>query len=377
VRKAFAGCLAISLTIILIPAEAASYAVGQKCGKLNQRASIPGKKLICTKVKGKLIWSEVPSPIKSTAPTPTPSNSPTPISSPTPIATATPATWKQLTADEVIAQSSKAIGDYLAVKRTPNQEVIVLLQPGIDPLWKDFIYKGATLVAQAFTYPALGKPFYDVVAIDKDWLATTYKEAGFSDRDVQDRLGGFAAGAPAFGGSTTNTWNMTTLKNNNSLVNDKAGTYQTPGHEFFHGIQERYAGRNPGPKGEEIPNWFWEGPAMFVGIHSASVAGYIDFKSEGRTSMLNRFKNSPVASRVMPLIDVKANDRATDPYAIGFAATEYLVAQVGVEKFLKIYAELGTGKSFSQAFEAATGLKLSEFYSHFEEARSGLGFPAA
>lgn len=374
-RKVKSIVLAVALSSSAFPAIAAGTSAGQKCTKLNQKVTASGKSLICAKVNGKLLWKAIATPLPTSAPASTPSPEPSPSVTPTPVATVAPATWKQLSADEIITQSSKAIADYLAVKRTTNQEVIVLVQPGIDPMWKDFIYKGASLVAQAFTYPPIGKPFYDVVALDKDWLATTYKSVGFSDREVQDRLGGFAAGAPAFGGSLTNTWNMATLNKGNLIVIDKAGTYQTPGHEFFHGIQERYVGRNPGPNGEEIPNWFWEGPAMFVGIHSAVASGFIDLKSEGRTSMLNRFKNSPPSTRAMKLIDVKANDRVTDPYAIGYAATEYLVSQVGMEKFLKIYAELGKGQSFAVAFESATGLKLADFYTNFEAARSGLGFP--
>ena len=364
----------LALAFSYSPATAATPVAGQKCTSLNQKVTSAGKKLICTKVGTKLIWKAVTATPKP-SPTPSAIASPTPSASPSPSATATAPKWKQLTADEIISESTKNISAYLSVKRTTNQEVIVLVQPGIDPLWKDFIFKGATVVAQAFVYPPVGKPFYDVVATDKEWLAEAYKGAGFSDREVQDRVGGFATGSPAFGGATTNTWNMAVLKATNALVNDKAGAYQTPGHEFFHGIQERYAGRNPGPGGEQIPNWFWEGPAMYVGLHSAAYAGYIDFKAEGRESMLKRFKNGRPQARALSLIDVKANDGVVDPYAIGFAATEFLVAQVGVEKFVNIYAELGKGKSFASAFESATGFALNDFYDRFEEARAGLGFP--
>ena len=373
-KKTFLSLFALALALSYSPATAAAPAAGQKCTSLNQKVTVAGKKLICTKVGSKVIWKVVTATPKPTS-TPKVSASPTPSATASPSPSATPPKWKQLTAEEIIAESTKTITAYFSVKRTTNQEVIVLVQPGIDPLWKDFIFKGATVVAQAFVYPPVGKPFYDVVATDKEWLAEAYKGAGFSEREVQDRLGGFATGSPAFGGATTNTWNMSVLKASNALVNDKAGAYQTPGHEFFHGIQERYAGRNPGPGGEQIPNWFWEGPAMYVGLHSAAYAGFIDFKSEGRESMVKRFKNGRPQARALSLIEVKANDGVVDPYAIGFAATEYLVAQVGVEKFVDIYAELGKGKSFASAFESATGFALNDFYDRFEEARAGLGFP--
>jgi cytochrome b involved in lipid metabolism len=77
----------------------------------------------------------------------------------------------------------------------------------------------------------------------------------------------------------------------------------------------------------------------------------------------------------LPLSEVKKNDKDTDPYGLGEVATEFIVANVGIEKLLAIYAALGQGKTFAQAFEAGTGVKLDDFYSMFEESRSTLGVP--
>jgi hypothetical protein len=62
-----------------------------------------------------------------------------------------------------------------------------------------------------------------------------------------------------------------------------------------------------------------------------------------------------------------------DPYGIGAIATEYLVANVGMDKFLNVYREVGKGRSFSVAFLNATGISLADFYSAFELSRSTLG----
>jgi hypothetical protein len=261
------------------------------------------------------------------------------------------------------------------VKRTPNQIVTVIAQDGVNQTLKDWVNQGATLVAQSFAYPDSTRPFIDVIAIDRDWLRDTYVKEGFGEAEVKVRLGGFDAGAPAFGGTTTNTWNAKTIANENLMVRNKVGMAQTSGHEFFHTIQERLAQRNPGKYGNEIPNWFWEGPAMFVGIHSAATIKAVDFAIEGRQEMLNRFKNGRAEMKSILLKDVKANDAVIDPYAIGYAGSEYLIAQVGVEKFLNIYGELGKGKNFGDAFKDATGFALDEFYIHFEMDRAALGFP--
>ena len=365
--------LALSLALMspILPADAATPSIGAKCSKLNQKVTAAGKSLICLKSGGKLLWKLAATPAKST-PTPTPTPSPT-FSEPS-IPVKVPAVWKDYTADQVIERASTAINEYFKVKRTPDQEVKVLIQPGADPILFDWITQGATLVAHSFTYPKLNGPFYDVAATDREWLIATYKEAGFTQREIDDRTGGFDAGAPAFGGTRSNTWNLATISRNNLLKTDRIGMAQTPGHEFFHAIQQNLALKGPGVSGTEIPNWFWEGPAMFIGMHAADSIGAINYEKEGRLDMLNRYKNGGPQTKALPLKEVKANDRVTDPYAIGCAATEYLIAQVGVEKFLNIYAELGNFKNFASAFESATEFSLDDFYSHFEADRASLGF---
>lgn len=356
-----------------IPAQAANTA-GGKCSKVNQKVVASGKTLTCTKVGGKLIWKAAATPVVKPTSKPSPTPSATPSPSPTDVVATLPATWKDYSSAEVISRATAAIDAYFAVKRTTNQEIVVAIQPGADPIWKEWITNGATLVSQAFEYPKLNGPFYDVAASDVTWLTATYKGFGFTDQQIQDRVGGFNAGAPAFGGTNTNTWNLATIARENLVKNNKAGMAQTAGHEFFHAIQENLAKKNPGANGEEIPNWFWEGPAMFVGLHSAGAIKAINFDSEGRSEMLNRYKNGRVDTRLLTLKEVKINNGIIDPYAIGYAGTEFIIAQVGVEKFLNIYAELGKGKSFAASFEAATGFSLDVFYEKFEAARASLGF---
>jgi len=236
------------------------------------------------------------------------------------------------------------------------------------------VQEGAKYVAERFAYPKLSRSFVDVIALDVKWLEETYTKEGFSSDQVKDRIGGFGAGAPAFGGSYSNTWNYSVIQKNNYLVNDKAGMSQTPGHEFFHAVQELLAGRIANGTGSNVPNWYWEGPAMFVGQQTAGVLGFADYLTIGRPSMTNRYKNGNPINRTSNLSDIKANDGVTDPYAIGFAATEFLVAQVGVEKMMNVYTALGQRKVFDVAFKQGTGIELVDFYSMFEEVRATLGF---
>jgi hypothetical protein len=237
------------------------------------------------------------------------------------------------------------------------------------------VQEGAKYVAQRFAYPKLPRSFVDFLAIDNSWLQSSYLTEGYSASYAKFRSDDFCHNAPACGGSDSNVWNFNVIKNSNLLVNDKSGMAQTSGHEFFHAIQENLAGLTPNKTGSNVPNWFWEGPAMFVGLQTSGALGFVDYSTIGRDSMLQRYKYGNPVTRNSNLSEVKANDSSSDPYAIGFAATELLVSQVGVEKFVNVYAELGKGKNFDAAFEQATGIKLVDFYFMFEKARGSLGFP--
>lgn len=96
---------------------------------------------------------------------------------------------------------------------------------------------------------------------------------------------------------------------------------------------------------------------------------------ESRQSSLNRYKNRAAINRTSNLEEILANDGVIYPYAIGHGASEFLAANDGMEKFIDIYAQLGKGKSFAEAFKDTTGVTLAAFCSMFEEIRGTLGFP--
>ncbi len=285
---------------------------------------------------------------------------------------------KPTSAAEIVSASTAAFGVYVATTRTPAASIQVLAQTGVDTVLISWIDRGANLVARAFSYPPSTRPFVDLVAIDSAYLVNTYRAQGFSANEVSGLLTAFKAGAPAFGGRQSNTWNYRTILTNNLMVNDRIGMAQTAGHEFFHSIQERSANTNPCQVGSAVPCWFWEGPAMFIGLQTASHFGFADFASQGHPQMISRFQNGPLTTRSLLLSGVTLNNGTTlDPYAIGEVATEFLVANVGVAKFVAIYSEIGTGKSLAAAFMTATGVELADFYSMFEQIRGVLGVPRA
>ena len=112
---------------------------------------------------------------------------------------------------------------------------------------------------------------------------------------------------------------------------------------------------------------------MFVGTQVTNTLGIVPYL-ESRKTTLDRYKNGAAINKTLNLEEIRANDGVIDPYALGHGASEFLAANVGMEKFIDIYAQLGSGKNFSDAFKDATGVELADFYVMFEEVRATLGF---
>ena len=370
------AALAIALSsLTATPGSAALAAAakpGASCSKVNATATAAGKKLVC-KVSGKkLIWA-----IKVVAKPVTPK--PPVVTIPKDSANAADA-WlasgwaKPANVDVVVADATAAFEAYTASIRNSGAKVTAVVETGANAQLVDWVAQGSDFVAKRFELaPGMASAnYYDVIAVTKPWLVDTFTklyDAGMAD--VQ--AGAFDSGNPAWGGRTSNTWASSTIDRNNMMVNDRAGMAQTAGHEYFHSIQENLAnamGTNCGPCG--VPQWFWEGPAMFVGMQTASKLGFIKYALDGRTVMVRRATEGNTGRLLLSEVTVNTPP-SIDPYGIGMIATEFLVSKVGMTKFVDIYRQVGAGKSFKDAFVAATGVPLNDFYLMFEDARAALG----
>ena len=283
---------------------------------------------------------------------------------------------KPTSSSSVAAAATDKFSAYVAVTRSKNTVIKIAAQDGSDQTLVSWVKDGSNLVAKAFDYPKFSKPFLAVIGIDRAWVEKTYIDNGYSVNEAKnDRGRAFAEGAPGFGGSTTNTFNSGVITKNNMLVNDKLGIMQLAGHEFFHAVQERISGGVPSPDGLGIaPQWFWEGPATFIGLQTASYLGLASYITEGRDFAVMRSNGTPTKSSLLSEV-IKNNDtpKDADPYGIGAIATEFLVANVGIEKFMEVYKNLGKKKKFADSFKTATGVELTDFYAMFEEVRPVLG----
>jgi hypothetical protein len=153
----------------------------------------------------------------------------------------------------------------------------------------------------------------------------------------------------------------------NPSQNWDIGTLSTPAHEIFHTVQFSLLGYNlerfgPGHP-QRVPRWLMEGSANYFGYYMAQRISLGTYEN-GRNSQI-RFNSE--YRNIKPLSTY--DNFESNPYGIGQAATEYIIASVGFESLLNIFKFSGTEGSFSAGFKKATGIELSEFYIKFEKSK--------
>ena len=285
---------------------------------------------------------------------------------------------KPASSSDSITAAISNFNSYVATTRTSGTTVTVRSeeavtsgsQPG-SSTWEKVMSDAVNLGAKAFTYPALTKPFYVYLATTSAWLGSAINGDGFTDGSGIANV--MSQGTPA--SSADGYFWASITSSRSSLSANPSGTYQTPGHEFFHSIQKWNCKCVAYPDGSVVPQWFWEGGATFVGELTANNLGTNSYASSSRVENVRSITSS-AATRGSLLSEAITNTNSSSvarPYDIGSIATEFLVANIGMEKYLKIYSEKGTGKSFDSAFLTATGVSLTDFYSMFEEVRATLG----
>jgi len=137
-------------------------------------------------------------------------------------------------------------------------------------------------------------------------------------------------------------------------------------HEIFHVIQDsldKAPGSQVLPPGHEHyrAHWFVEGSAQFVGHALASYAGYYRYWGVHETML-----DADLREERPYLRSFETWERGWASYRWGQLATEYIVANKGVESLMNIWALLGAGETFEGAFEQALGISVADFYAAFD-----------
>jgi len=360
IKGSFGKGLLISLSITLIPVAAVSapkITAGSTCKVLNQKALNQNKTYTCIKSGKKLVWNKGIALRK-----PTPKSTPTPTPTPTPRVEQFVPWSTKFEVDSLVKQALDATNAYAGVVRPDNTYEIFIQNsvPESDRKW----------IGQMLDY---SKGFFSKIAREKpkiflgnshNWSRDTMKNAGVwighpdqpypcSDGTRDVYCAGYKNLVLLVFMSPQQVWDI--------------GRLSTPAHEIFHTVQYALLGHNPEKIGPgypgSIPRWLLEGSANYFGYYTAQRLNLGTYE-DGRNSQI-RFM--PEYQNVKPLSTY--DNYESNPYGIGQAATEYIIASVGFESLLNIFKFTGTEGTFPAGFKKATGIELNEFYSKFEEAR--------
>ena len=190
-------------------------------------------------------------------------------------------------------------------------------------------------------------------------IAVVSNDLAFTDKAIAD-FGLSREGSPKCMNCAGDGWSSTLFGNSWESVGP---------HEVFHVWQKsayrRTGNNNPDPVREEHPPiWLDEGGAEWFGYTVFALNNY-----RGAYPNLMGYERG-----WLPLRTYNTRDRDPGgPYTIGRAATEYIVASVGVDKYFQIYRNVGGGQSFPDAFESATGISLASFYEKFDRLQKNIG----
>lgn len=392
-REVIAILLTLGILVVAIPNGLAAVKAGATCTKKGAIQVVGNKKYTCVLKGKKFVWDsgiliKTSKSGVSALPTPSPSSTAknVPDAKPSSAATNPP--------DASPTSSSKPEFIPWATQFDVNDLMDLVIK-------KSDLYFGKVVPSSKYSItidPLISIP-------DKTWItdALNYVSGAFSNiprEEMKVFLG------------TNHQWSKSTLQSQNLWVGDKNSEYpcsngvndaycadknivlliysdiyqrpsqyrwdigrkSTPAHEVFHTVQDALGGLSYQPgDSRKMPRWLVEGSANYFGFYIAQSLEFGNY-SEGRR---NQVTNNPSYSTVYPLKSYedwgKAPDGSLlDPYGVGQAATEYIIASVGFENLLNIFRFTKSENSFEFGFKKATGIELSDFYQKFDAAKSSL-----
>jgi hypothetical protein len=262
---------------------------------------------------------------------------------------------------------------------TASSEVQIFTDPALSSKKLDWIKQVSDLTARTFSY--LRSPNYNVVLGASDsWVREVTSRNGIKIRNPN----GYACGMPSPSACSDGVKTYYFIGSTIIFELGQASIeqYVAPPHEYFHLVQSQLMLPLHSPGDNFIPQWLIEGGAQFVG-YSFLAKSMIGKYETSRDVELNWLSDRLIGLPYAPLKDFTTNfhsnypsytvTSSNQPYGIGMAASEYIVASAGMDAFLKILENVGKGQDFSTAFQNATGIPLIDFYEKFEIIRDVIG----
>lgn len=323
---------------------------GMNCKKAGQTTISNGKKFTCVKSGKKLVWnSGVKVKVSTLQTSPTPASSASPSARPSPAQTLSANPFQtpfpdEFTRTELVNAALLSFDSYVASNSSMKTYKLVV--------GKEFEKNNAeirTFVDKSYSVLPFPNGYQNTIVVitnDRDFAEKEVSSFGFDRSDANKATGGPCMNCAGEGWSVSDN-----------------GLGPVVPHEIFHVWQKsaykRKGNNNPDPNNSlNPPVWFDEGSAEFF--------GYAMYRE--RLSFYEGIGIYPAGKNLESLR--KYSTRDLDrllPYVLGRIASEYIVASVGMERFLQIFFNVGEGLDFPRAFEKATGITIDVFYEKFDK----------
>ena len=343
----------------------AAVKAGAKCTTLGEEKVVKSKKFTCISKNKKLVWSKG-APVAKPAAAPAPT---TETSAKTNNVTFSP--WATKFESSLMTEAALSKTDSYFGKVSPSNSYEITIDPSLSESDKAWITKSLDYANGSFSN-LKRETLKVVLGTSHEWGRTSLRKQNIW---VGDPLSPF----PCSDGSRDAYCadkNVVLLVYSdiyapNSNYRWDFGRQSTPAHEIFHTIQSSLNGEaNPNfvsGKDLVIPRWLMEGSANYYGFYVNEKLGFSTYQA-GRS---NQIENFAEYKNVMPL-SAYSSFNNLNPYGIGQAATEYLIASAGFESLLNIFRYTASENGFEAGFNKAVGITLTEFYAKFDEARSSM-----
>ena len=252
----------------------------------------------------------------------------------------------------------------------PQKSVVVEFEDSISDKYREPVEDIATAMVARFAVIAQDE-HYVFVGTSIPWLIARTNEMGLplpenGNGIDQPKMPFEEWGPGAYPEGFASGWahrNLAWVGVSNSW--NEAEARYVAGHEVFHSLHLSIDGGNqfevyPDEDPRNRPRWLIEGGANFFSYSALDHLGLRDYTSPR------------LAAGIWSLKEFESWWSSEAAYDYGQKAVEYLVANVGVDRVLGIYAGMGEGKEFAQAFQDSIGISVEDFYLIFDAHVAGI-----
>lgn len=320
----------ISLSVTLLPSTSFAIRSGGVCKKVGTIKKSAEKTFTCVKKGKKLLW-QIDSKESKTDPIQVLAN---------PFATPFPDNFSR---SQMVESVMENFNRFRETNASPKTFKLVVDPENQDNLLEIRVF--ASKIYEILPFPSDYQRTILVITSNRDFGEREISSFGFDRSDSNKAAGGPCLNCAGEG------W----------AVSSDALAAVTP-HEVFHVWQKsaykRKGNNNPDPNNPlNPPIWFDEGSADFF--------GYLMYHSRTRSYLTPG--SVTTFQELKPLKSYNTRDLSPSlPYLYGRLASEYIVASVGMERFLQVFSNFGNGLDFPTSFERAIGISLEHFYEKFD-----------